>query len=338
MKIAKSMTLTSFAANLSALFAALDIKTVPTRLMFGLSKDQTSFEWGGSPQIFSFAQGKNLLRPRFWRLLFDIIRFNTFAPDLLLFFDGHSESDSSQELTIGEYLEHYAYSDSFRDDYLVPLLTCLPNLGQERFSLHLPALQVVENLRKNHLLSSIVKQPSWSTVEGGDRECAEAVVTACPNAIVHANSPVVTAIRGRRRIMLRLGEKELGKEELFDDVVLACHDHHLPNVDRTTPAGEHGFWDVNEKNGWDSHEDAIIWGMMLGRHLGGNVTWNIERATSEAGDPMHNWRICLMSMLIWPFQLLVIIWDRVFGPGGFKTAKSFGETKNSSIHGGVQGE
>jgi predicted NAD/FAD-binding protein len=45
-------------------------------------------------------------------MIFDIIRFNQFALDLL----STSSSVSADNISVGEYLEKEGYSDAFRDD------------------------------------------------------------------------------------------------------------------------------------------------------------------------------------------------------------------------------
>jgi predicted NAD/FAD-binding protein len=48
-------------------------------------------------------------------MLFDIVRFNTFAVDILL-----PNSEGPME-SIGDYLERERYSKQFRTDYLLPV-------------------------------------------------------------------------------------------------------------------------------------------------------------------------------------------------------------------------
>ena len=51
--------------------------------------------------------------PRLYRMIFDVIRFNLFALDLL-----KEEVRSGTEMSIGEYLDRERYSDGFKEDYL----------------------------------------------------------------------------------------------------------------------------------------------------------------------------------------------------------------------------
>ena len=53
-------------------------------MTLAVSRDAGYFEWAGTSLRSIFCQPTNLFSPRFWRMLFDIIRFNHFALDLLI--------------------------------------------------------------------------------------------------------------------------------------------------------------------------------------------------------------------------------------------------------------
>lgn len=97
-------------------------------MALGVSRDHGAFEWGGKNLASVFCQTRNILSPSMWRMLFDVIRFNQFALDVLIDEDkwqSASGTDTSsaviQEETIGEYLDRHGYSDAFRDGYLIPI-------------------------------------------------------------------------------------------------------------------------------------------------------------------------------------------------------------------------
>jgi predicted NAD/FAD-binding protein len=88
-------------------------------------------------------------------MLFDIVRFNQFALDLLISEDSEGWGDGSgysmishvhDEETIGEYLENEGYSDAFRDDYLIPLIAALWSTSPGKSLLDFPAAQLVRFL------------------------------------------------------------------------------------------------------------------------------------------------------------------------------------------------
>ena len=88
-------------------------------------------------------------------MLFDIVRFNHFAPDLLRE-ERKSEGKHSmgngttngvhyvqEQETIGQYLEREGYSDAFRDDYLIPLTAAIWSTSPEKCTQEIPAAALV---------------------------------------------------------------------------------------------------------------------------------------------------------------------------------------------------
>src|SRR5947209_5987762 len=105
-------------------------------MTFGISRDAGTFEWSGTSLSALFAQPSNILSLSFWRMIFDIIRFNEFALDLL----SSPQPCTVAEMSIGEYLEREGYSDVFRDDYLIPMTACVWSTGADKCALEFPAL------------------------------------------------------------------------------------------------------------------------------------------------------------------------------------------------------
>ena len=62
--------------NLTALLDHLEVESSATDMSFAVSLDQPDLEWAGSSLATVFGQKRNLLRPAFWRMLADIVRFN----------------------------------------------------------------------------------------------------------------------------------------------------------------------------------------------------------------------------------------------------------------------
>lgn len=87
-------------------------------------------------------------------MIFDIIRFNQFALDLLINDEEDMSTDLggdmmnhvSQDETIGEYLDREGYSDAFRDDYLIPMTAAVWSTSPDKCSLDFPAVTLVRFL------------------------------------------------------------------------------------------------------------------------------------------------------------------------------------------------
>ena len=98
----------------------LKLRKIPileTEMSFSVSRDQGQFEWAGSSLLTVFAQVSNLWNPGMYRTILDILRFNTFAADLL----DLEETDELRALSISTYLNRHNYSRDFRDNYLIVL-------------------------------------------------------------------------------------------------------------------------------------------------------------------------------------------------------------------------
>ncbi len=84
-------------------------------MSFSVSRDGGAFEWSGSGLLGLFAQAENLWNLDVYRMVLDVLRFNHFSTDIL-----HKELGApDRDLSIGQYLEKYKYSDSFKNNYLI---------------------------------------------------------------------------------------------------------------------------------------------------------------------------------------------------------------------------
>ncbi|CRK49076.1 hypothetical protein BN1723_008368, partial [Verticillium longisporum] len=80
------------------------VDTVPTEMTFGVTRDRGLFEWAGTSLDAVFCQRKNLFSPRMWRMIFDIVRFNQFALDLLITGDDVNDAAQGQGRRLSVFL------------------------------------------------------------------------------------------------------------------------------------------------------------------------------------------------------------------------------------------
>jgi predicted NAD/FAD-binding protein len=89
------------------------IRILETEMSFSVSRDAGIFEWAGKKDPFAiFCQPGRVLDPHMWRMLYDVLRFNACAPQIL------TKSDC-RGISIGQYLDQEGYSNAFRDNYLM---------------------------------------------------------------------------------------------------------------------------------------------------------------------------------------------------------------------------
>lgn len=165
-----------------------------------------------------------------WRLLFDIIRFNQFALDLLRN-TGESENDPSRrdvkkgeprpsEESIGHYLDREGYSQTFKDDYLIPMTAAVWSTSPDKCSLGFPAITLVRFLWNHYLLNTTSARPHWLTIPGGTQQYIDAVLADFPSDRVYLNSNVTSLVPGKDGVVfLSVNDKT----EVFDHVILATH-------------------------------------------------------------------------------------------------------------------
>ncbi|KAL8643918.1 MAG: hypothetical protein Q9210_007504, partial [Variospora velana] len=218
--------------NFIAFLRHVGINPVDTDMTFGISRDEGLFEWAGTSLSAVFAQRLNIFRPRMWRMIFDIIRFNHFALDLLVE-SGESETDPSgangvgassqtfeRDISIGEYLDREGYSQAFRDDYLIPMTAAVWSTAPDKASLEFPAITLIRFLWNHHLLNTVTARPKWMTILGGSQPYIDAVMKDVPDENVHRKNEVKSL---RALSDGRVAVKISDSETLYDHVILATH-------------------------------------------------------------------------------------------------------------------
>jgi predicted NAD/FAD-binding protein len=198
--------------NLSALFRELGVSTRPARMSFSVSVEGGAFEWAGdsSNRLNGFfAQRRNLVSIRHFRMLREIFRFNKQAVlDLA--------SGRLEDLSLGEYLDRGDYSRRFRDDYLLAMGAAIWSTSPARM-LSFPAESFVA-FCENHRLVHWTR-PAWMTVVGGSRSYVEEMTAAFADRIRFD-----TAVA---KVLRRPGFVEVidegGNRDRFDEVILAVH-------------------------------------------------------------------------------------------------------------------
>ncbi|MNI22319.1 protoporphyrinogen oxidase [compost metagenome] len=192
--------------NLIALFDHLGVTSRATDMSFAVSLDRGRFEYA-APGLF--AQRRNLLRPRFWSMLGEILRFYRQAPDDLA---GLTDPD----LTLGDYLKRQGFSEAFRDDHLLPMAAAIWSSPAHTL-MDYPAEAFIR-FCGNHGLLKLVGRPLWRTVEGGSRVYVERLAQAISD--VRLNRGVTAVRRTGDGVVVHDSQ---GGAERFDHVVIGAH-------------------------------------------------------------------------------------------------------------------
>ena len=195
--------------RLIALFDELGVTSVASEMSFSCRIDRHGLEWAGTGLRSLFAQPRNALRPAFWRMLADIVRFNRDAMTM-------NDGDRAWSITLGEFLEAEGYSAPFRDWYLLPMAAAIWS-APRRDILEFP-LPTFVRFCANHGLLQIADRPQWRTVQGGGRVYVERIAAQLRD--VRVATPVHRVVRTHRGVAIDSARRT---GEAFDAVVLACH-------------------------------------------------------------------------------------------------------------------
>jgi predicted NAD/FAD-binding protein len=209
--------------NFIALLQELGITGKATEMSFSVSDQSTGLEYAGSDLNTLFSQRKNLLSPRFFGMIRDIVRFNKEAVADL------ERGDIDAGATLGDYLQSRRYGPAFTEQYLVPMGSAIWSSDTDSM-LDFPMLFFVKFF-KNHGLLSVTNRPQWRVIEGGSREYLTPLTAGFADNI-HCNAGIATIERGASGATIVF---EDGTRQAFDHVVMACHsDQALALLDQPT--------------------------------------------------------------------------------------------------------
>ena len=195
--------------NFIALLEEIGQPARKSGMSFSVQNPAIGLEYNGSSLNGLFAQRRNLLKPRFIRMIRDILRFNEQATELA--------SETPDDRTIGDYLEEEGYSPAFRRDYLVPMMAAIWS-AEPAQALDMP-LGFLVRFFHNHGLLQLKDRPQWYTIEGGSREYVKKLVAGHRDRI-RLNAQVQSVSRMGDHVQVKAAG---APPESFDHVFIACH-------------------------------------------------------------------------------------------------------------------
>lgn len=193
---------------LTRLFDTLGVASQPSTMSFSVHNAASGLEYSASNLDTLFCQRRNLISPRFWNMLRDLLRFYRQAPQLL--------EDDGEGPTLGQWLAEHGYGTAFRDDHLVPMAAALWSSPATRI-LDFPARYLARFMANHHMLQ-LTGRPEWRVVRGGSASYVRAM-RAQWSVAERPGCPVRSVRRGDHDVDVT---SDAGSER-FDQAVLACH-------------------------------------------------------------------------------------------------------------------
>ncbi|HEY8575767.1 MAG TPA: FAD-dependent oxidoreductase [Devosia sp.] len=195
--------------NFTALLDHLKVESTETHMSFAASIGDGALEYSSDP-LGLVGQKRNLVRPRYWRMLADIVRFYTHAESLL-------DSAEIEGVTLGEFLDRHGYSRHLVELHVLPMCAAIWSSSPD--AIRGFPMQSFVRFFASHELFTLGRRALWRTVKGGSRSYVTALLKDCSSTMLRAP--------GARSIIRQGGlitiEDSNGQRDVFTDVVLASH-------------------------------------------------------------------------------------------------------------------
>lgn len=269
---------------LTRLFHELGVSTKPAPMSFSVRHARTGLEYCGSSLNHLFAQRRNVLRPRFWRMLGAIQRFNREAVAALA-------DPSTENETLGDYVRRRGYGEDFFDLYLIPMSSAVWSTPASEM-LAFPATTLLRFFH-NHGFLGLNTQHPWRTVVGGAKSYVQKMAAPFRDRI-RLQESAAKIVRTTNGVLVSTSS---GTNQRFDHVILACHaDQALrlleaPTITEQRLLSEFRF----QANTATVHTDPSV----MPRSRLAWSSWNYEinrNLTGELSSATHYWMNSLQGV------------------------------------------
>ena len=201
--------------NFLKLLARLGIEKQATEMSFSVHNTKSKLEYNGHNLNTLFAQRRNLFRPKFWRLIKQIVDFNKLCKAAF------ESGDYDETLTLGDFLTQHNFSDFFAQHYILPMGAAIWSSSIEQMSQF--QFKFFVQFFHNHGLLNITDRPQWYVVPGGSRNyIAPLIKPFADNIKLNTNISHITRLNDKVQIHIEDDNGNINETE-FDEVVLTCH-------------------------------------------------------------------------------------------------------------------
>ena len=269
--------------NLINLFAELKVETAPSDMSFSVkvpgALNGKTLEWSGTDLNSVFAQRGNLVNPRFWRMLADVMRFNALCTRI-----AKEQREKELQQPLSDFLRTHQFSEPFRDWYFLPMLGCIWSCPTDQM-LQFPVATMIRFCH-NHGLIQVTNRPQWFSVVGGARNYVDKILAGVHDK--RLNTPVRLIERDAKGVRIITD----GHAERFDQVVIATHTDQALSMLRQASGEERSLLGAirYQDNRAVLHTDASV----LPANPKTWAAWNYERAASSERESS---RVCLHYLL-----------------------------------------
>jgi predicted NAD/FAD-binding protein len=276
--------------NFTRLLSELGVEEQLSTMSFGVKCEKTGLEYMGSTINSLFAQRRNLLRPSFWKMIGDILRFNREATTLI--------ETQGDDITLGDYLQRGNYSQVFIDYYLVPMAAAVWS-ADLKLMFKFPARYLIQFFH-NHGLLSVNDRPDWYVIKGGSKSYVTALTSEFKDKI-RLNCPVNLVERTPAGVKIT---SSYGEEQ-FDAVFMACHsDQALGILNQPTKVEQEVLGAINyQPNEVLLHTDQTV----LPKRKRAWAAWNYHLLDDDQDQVPVTYNMNILQGLDSPEQFCVTL-------------------------------
>lgn len=195
--------------NFVKLLQECDVASQPTNMSFSVFAPSKNLQYSGESLSGLFADRRNIINPQFYRLLFEVLRFQKLAKQLV--------KNSDLALTVGQFLTTHKFHADFGDLYLYPLVSALWSTALHDIS-DMPIYFVAIFFHNHGLLKAIPDLP-WRVIAGGSASYVKKMTQSFSDNI-YLSTPVKSIVRTDKNCQLFGESGELG---FFDKVIISAH-------------------------------------------------------------------------------------------------------------------
>ncbi|MEP6940253.1 MAG: FAD-dependent oxidoreductase [Rudaea sp.] len=274
---------------LGTMFDELGVASNATTMSFSVQDARNGLEYNATNLAGLLCQRRNALSPAFWRMLRDIMRFYREADALL---------QQPSDITLGAFLEQNAYSNMFREDHIVPMASALWSSPASEI-LGIP-LHHLLRFMSNHQMLQADGRPQWRVVEGGSQAYVRALEKNW-RAQARPGCAVLSVLRDEHSVRVR----SEGREERFDQVVMACHSDQTLALLQDASNEERGILGAMRYQANDVvlHTDARL----LPKRRKAWAAWNAYVPPTDGGECTVSYCMNLLQSIDAPEPIVVTL-------------------------------
>ena len=278
--------------NFIRLMELLGVASQPTTMSFSVHDPRSGLEYNGTSINTLFAQRRNFLRPSFYRMIRDILRFGREAPLLL------TGSNDDALLTIDDYVRKNNYSKEFVEHYLLPMGGAIWSAGTSAMRTF-PARYFVQFF-KNHGMLSVDERPQWRVISNGSASYIKRLTEPFENNIF-LNSPVQFIRRDDHGVTVQINNEA----QRFDQVIIATHGNQALRLLSDPTPNEQDILShfSTTRNEAVLHTDVTL----MPRRRRAWAAWNYRMSTDESAQVPVTYDMNALQGLDAPERFLVTL-------------------------------